>query len=547
MVKTNWVREGVVGQSLTDNILISRGIKNKEYFLRGTIWDIPDGMLLNDMDKAIPVIKEAIKNGVTFVIYSDYDVDGAIGAVVAYLMLKELGANVYYYTNNRFTQGYGMVVSGIDEIIQRHPDVKIILTVDNGISAHGPIDYANSLGLQVIVTDHHEQSETLPNAVAVINPKRNDSTYPFDGICGATVVWKLLRELYVDRDKANEYLDILAIATVGDVVPILEENRIIVKEGLKLLRDEKRLSLRILKELTKTADISSHFTLAFLYVPIFNAVGRLEGDITKVIQLLTSENEDECRTIVEELININEDRKAMTVAQVAKAEEILEVKGIKDVIVVYDESFSEGIIGLIAGRLKEKYNRPTFAFTKSETGVLKASGRSIEPFPLKKNLDTMKEVMLGYGGHALAAGLSIEADRLSEFEDRMLEIAKDTLVEKDFEKNIVFLDEITENQLSFDMIEELEELEPYGAGFPKPLLKLKDFNVRRAFFMGKDGVHLKLLGEHVSIIAWRQTREYEKMGNPLKVTSLGYPSKNIYNNNVSIQFMIENDNFKETN
>lgn len=544
-INKKWVRAGKKDGGVIDTILASRGIEDTEKFLNATVEDIPSGLLFNDAKKALKLLKESIKSGTKIVIYSDYDVDGATGAAVAYLMLKELGADVDYYTNDRFTQGYGMVLSGIDEIVDKHPNVGLILTVDNGIVAHGPIEYANSKGIKVIVTDHHLEGDSLPPAEAIINPKRKDTSYPFEGICGATVVWQLLRELYKKKEAAYKYLDILAIATVGDVVPILEENRIIVKEGLKMLQDETRLSLKILKEMTKTTEISSHFTLAFIYVPIFNAVGRLDGDITKVIRLLTSEDEAECREIVEELININEERKAMTEAQVIKAEELLEEKGIRKAIVVYHESFHEGIVGLIAGRLKEKYNRPAFAFTLTEQGTLKASARSIDGFHLKENLDLCKDVLLGYGGHALAAGLGVEKENLDEFEERINELADAQLTEDHLSKRLVYVDDLDEDDLTLDLIDELDKLEPYGAGFPKPLLKLNDFNVRRCFFMGKDNNHLKLLGEKASIIGWRQAKKYELDGSPLNVTSLGYPSKNVFRNNVSIQFVIEDDNFKE--
>lgn len=544
-VNTKWIREGKKADNVIDTILQTRGIKDKEKFLNGNIWDIPSGKLFNDSEKALLILKDYIKNKKKIVIYSDYDVDGATGASVSYLMLKELGADVAYYTNNRFSQGFGMVISGIDEIIDRHPDVGLILTVDNGIVAHDPIEYAKQKGIKVIVTDHHEQGDSLPPAEAIINPKRKDSTYPFDGICGATVVWQLLRELYTDRDAANKYLDILAIATVGDVVPLLEENRIIVREGIKMLEGETRLSLKILKEMTKTTEITSHFTLAFIYVPIFNAVGRLDGDITKVIELLISEDEKECREIIEYLININEERKSMTEAQVIKAEEILEEKGIKTAIVVYDESFHEGIVGLIAGRLKEKYNRPAIAFTMTEQGTLKASARSIDGFPLKDNLDKIKDVLLGYGGHALAAGLGVEADRLDEFEERINKLADSTLTEEDLSRKLIYVDELDESDLTFELIDELDKLEPYGSGFPKPLLKIKDFNVRRCFFMGKDNNHLKLLGNNIDMIGWRQTKNFEDKGSPLRVSALGYPGKNVFRNKVSIQFVIHDDNFKE--
>lgn len=538
-----WIKRKGEGSNITDKILSIRGIKDKNLFLNGKISDLHDISLLNDGVKAVEIIKKAIAEEELIVIYSDYDVDGASGASVAYLMLKECGANVYYYTNNRFSQGYGMCLSGLDEILSIHPDIKLILTIDNGIVAYDAIDYAKSKGIEVVVTDHHEPGDKLPGADAVVNPKRLDSTYPFDGICGAVVVWKVLRELYENKKDANKYLDILAIATVGDVVPLVDENRIIVKEGLKLLRDDKRLSLKILREETKTTDISSHFTLGFVYGPIFNAISRLGGDINLVIEFLVSKDEDFIRDAVTTLINYNEERKALTDIQLEESERVLSEKGIKEVIVLYDETFHEGIVGLIAGRLKEKYNRPTIILTKAENGNIKGSARSIEGFHLKENLDIIASTLLGYGGHALAAGLSLSPENLNIFEEKMIKLAKATLTEDDYIKKFYFIDTLSEKDINLKLIDELNQLEPYGAGFEKPLIKLKDFNVKRCFVMGQKKEHIKLMGNSISIIAWRQANNYAERGNPLKITALGYPEINVYNNNVNVQFVINEDNF----
>lgn len=541
-----WIREAS-GKTLTDAILSSRGITDRKKFLYGKLSDLYDASHFKDGDKAVEILREAIEKGHKIVIVPDYDTDGICGGAVALLMLRELGAKVDYYTNNRFTQGYGLGISSLDDIMKMHPDVKLIYTVDNGISAHEAAEYAkNTLGLQLVITDHHEAGETLPMADAIVDPKRRDATYPFDGICGAVVSWKVLRELYPNKKDANKYLDILSISTVGDVVPLLDENRIIVKEGLKLLKDDTRLSLRILREMTNTTDISSHFTLGFIYSPIFNAAGRLTGEVRDVIDVIVSEDEEFIREKLTKLINLNEERKALTTTQVEKAEDLLEKKGVNEVIVLYDPDFNEGIIGLIAGRLKEKYNRPTVVFTDSENGSLKASARSIEEFDMKKNLDKIADIILGYGGHAMAAGLSIEPDKLSEFEDKMIAIAKDILKPEDFIKKYRYVHTVKEDEIGMDMIDELTLLEPYGAGFPKPLIKLDSFNVRRCFVMGKEKIHIKLAGEKVSLIGWRMAEDYETKGSPLRITALGYPELNIYNNNVNIQFVINEDNFMGT-
>lgn len=543
MRKIKWIRKKSEGKTLTDKVLFAKGIENKELFLNGNISNIHNMSSMNDGLKAIKVIKETLKNNEKIVLMFDFDCDGSSGCAVAFMMLKELGGNVSYYSNNRFAQGYGMCKSGIDEIISLYPDTKLIITIDNGIMSFEGAEYVKSLGIKLIITDHHEQGKKLPIADAVVNPKRADSTYPFDGICGAVVIWKVLRELYKDKDEANKYLDILAIATVGDVVPLIDENRIIVKEGLKLLRKDKRLSLKILREMTNTTNINSHFTLAYLYAPIFNAISRIKGDIDLVVDFLVSEDEKFIRDAVTTLINYNEERKVLTTTQLIKAEEELSIKGVKEVIVLYNEEFHEGIIGLIAGRLKEEYNRPAFVFTKNNDGNIKGSARSITNFNIKESLDECQELLLNYGGHALAGGLSLEFKNLKAFEEKLIKLAQRTLTEDDYIKKFYYIDVLEENEINEELIEELAELEPYGVNFEKPLIKLKDFNINRCFTMGKEKEHIKLMGEDISLIGWRQTENYKKRKTPLKISALGYPELNIYNNNVNIQFIISEDNF----
>lgn len=541
--KRRWIKSKVEGETITEKVLSMNGIQDKEMFLNGKISDMHDISLLNDGELAVSIIKGAINNKETIVIYSDYDTDGSSGASVAVMMLKELGANVHYYTNNRFKQGYGMCISGIDEIRKIYPDVKLIITIDNGIVAFEAAEYLNKLGVKLVITDHHEQGEKLPIADAVVNPKRIDSTYPFDGICGAVVAWKVLRELYENKNEANKYLDILAIATVGDVVPLIDENRIVVKEGLKLLNNNSRKSLAILKEETETTIIDS-YTLGFLYSPIFNAVSRLNGDINPVIEMLMSEDEEFIRKTARELIEINEKRKRITNLQLELAEELLEKKGLKEVIVLYHESFDEGVVGLIAGRLKEKYNRPVFIFTKADNGeFIKGSARSIQKFDIKKNLDKCSDLLLGYGGHTMAGGLSLDINNLEQLENRLISLAKELLTEDDYVKEFYYVDILKEEDITMDLIEELRGLEPYGEGFQKPLFRLHDFNISRVFTMGSEKEHLKLVGEDLTVLAWRQVENYKGRGNPLKVTALGYPEINIFNNNVNLQFIVNEDNF----
>ena len=223
---------------------------------------------------------------------------------------------------------------------------------------------------------------------------------------------------------------------------------------------------------------------------------------------------------------------------------IIREEGVKEVIVLYDESFDEGVVGLIAGGLKEKYNRPVFIFTKADNGeFIKGSARSIQKFDIKKNLDKCSDLLLGYGGHTMAGGLSLDINNLEQLENRLISLAKELLTEDDYVKEFYYVDRLKEEDVTMDLIEELRGLEPYGEGFQKPLFRLHDFNVSRVFTMGSEKEHLKLVGENLTVLAWRQVENYKERGNPLRVTALGYPELNVFNNNVNLQFIINEDNF----
>lgn len=541
-----WLKSAGNGKTFTEKMLDMAGIPEEErdIFLKGNLSHIERGTEMIDADKAIKILKEAIAKKEKIIVYTDgNDSDGAAGGAIAVMMLREFGADVDFYSNNRFSQGYGMCVSGVEEILETHPDAKVILTVDNGVSAVEAVAFAKEKGLTVVVTDHHDVPETLPDADAIVNPKRKDCPSTFKQICGATVVWKVLRELYQDITEANKYLDIVAIGTVGDVMPLVNENRIMVKEGLRLLNNESRFSLKLLKEMTETAKVDATNTLGFLYVPIVNAVGRVGGNINPVIEMYMSDDEVFLRAKIEEFIELNTQRKGITEIQTEQIDATIDPENIPHFILAYSPDLHEGIVGLIAGRLKEKYNRPTIVLTKAENGDLKGSARSIEGFDMKENLDLCKDLLGGYGGHPMAAGLSLKEENLDALRDRLIQLAKDTLTEDDLAKKYYYLDSYKESDITVDLVEEIGMLEPYGPGFPKPLLRLTDFQVNRVFQMGANKDHLKLVGNNISVIGWRQAKNYSERKNPLKVQALGNPSINVYQNTVNVQFIIEGDNF----
>lgn len=549
------LQEETMLDEFTLRTLIARGIDTQEEidkFMRGTVYDLYDSRLMKDAEEAVSIILTHREMGHKLCIYTDYDCDGGMGGSCAYIMAKEAGIDVCFYANNRFTQGYGLCKSGIDEILSKYPEVKIILTVDNGISAHDGIKYAKSKGLTVIVTDHHEPGCTLPEADAIVNPKRKDDTYPFKGLCGAGVIWKLMLYLYykldIDLEKAYDVLDIVAVATVGDLVPLVDENRIIVKRGLELIKAEKRPVFRFFREVTKAQEINAHFTLGFQYCPMINSVGRLDGTIDTVINAFISNDEDTILQLVTYMFNKNEERKTLTIEQEKLSLEIVNSnygEEIPEILIVFDPSFHEGIIGLVAGRLKESFNRPVIVLTENN-GHLKGSARSIEGLHIKEALDKCKSLLLGYGGHDMAAGLSIEPDNLEPLREFLLKVVKETLTEDDFVKKYKFIQGLNANQISLDMVDAIRELEPFGMGFPKPLIKLTNFKVNNIYSMGEDKNHLKLVGNGLSIISWRGAEHYDMIGNPNKVKALGSPEINVYQNKVNLQFIVDGDNlYKE--
>lgn len=534
------------------NVLYNRGFRDVESidrFLQGTMTDLHDPRLLKDADKATDILIKAIKEDVFIVVYGDYDCDGVSSVTVMVELLQKAGARVGYYTNDRFKQGYGMMASGVDELLVMYPETKLIVTTDNGIMAFEGVKYAKDKGLTVVVTDHHEQGAELPNADAIVDPKRVDCDYPFDGLCGAGVAFKVMLLMYYKMGKPLQTvyntLDIVGMATVGDVVPLIDENRILVQKGLDMIRDEKRLAFRALREVFDAKVINAHFTIGFQYVPAVNSIGRLDGNPRRAIDMFFEEDYEAVLETAQYLKDINNKRKEITVEQCLEAEEMMKSKGLKHVIVAYSPTFHEGIVGLIAGRLKEEYNRPVFVFSSHE-GKLKGSGRGIDGFHLKKALEVLKEknLIVGGGGHAKACGLTIDMSMLEGFEKAVNEMAEAVLTEEDFTKKHDIDYVFHSSEVTIDVIDELKFLEPFGEAFSKPKLVVDGFNVDKVFYMGEEKNHVKLCSSGLDMILFRESEHFKSMGEPTRVKAIGYPDLNVWNNRVSVQFLIDGKNLQ---
>lgn len=529
------------------DILYKRGYKTEaqiQQFLFPDLSSILQDLDIKDMDTAIQLLERHIKAKDRIVVYRDYDCDGCASGAIAVECLRQLGARVEHYANKRSIDGYGLCEQGIENILARWPDTKVIMTVDNGISALSGIGYAKSLGLTVIITDHHECGDTLPSADAIIDPKRPDETCSFRDLCGAGVVFKLMLALYKHIGKYIEpviqTLDLVALATVADVVPIISENRFLVQEGLKQINAGTRPFFASLLSKGKYNNINAHRGLAFGLVPMVNSISRLDLDTADVVEMMLSKDMDRVNTLADMLISTNDRRKQVTKdAYELIQSQLPEPNATDSAIIVRNDSLPEGIIGIIAGRLKEQYNRPCVVATADGNGIIRASARSPEWFHLKEALDQISnDILLGYGGHAQAAGFSVSLKKFGTFSTEFTRLAH-RATPKDAAEAAKELDAVLlESDFSRAFVQELKMLEPFGAGFPPLLFGLKA-DPTEVVYMGQQKQHVKYkTASGLDIIQFGQGDQARRRTHfPHKF--VGSPSLNIWNNVVSVQFVCE--------
>lgn len=483
----------VIARILRNRDLIE--LEDYEKYFRGDLRGMYSPNLLKDMDKAVEKILSAIVEKQNIRVIGDYDVDGVCAGYILKEGLSLLSANVDYRVPNRVKDGYGLNKNLITWA--KEDGVDLLITCDNGIAATEAIDYANDLGMTVIVTDHHEVPYVLdetgkkryqmPNAYAVINPKREDCSYPFKGICGALVAYKVVQALFEKekREMPSDFLEAAAFATVCDVMELKDENRIVVKNGLESLKNTNNLGLKALLLVCeiKKENLSAYH-LGFNCGPCFNATGRL--DIAdRAIELLSCKNFDEAVCIARELKELNEQRKNMTMQGVKLAQQYVIDHHIEkdDVFVIYLPNCHESIAGIIAGRIKEEYNKPVIVLTKAEDGV-KGSGRSIEAYDMYESFSACKEYFLKFGGHKMAAGVSLKEENIELLRQTLNE--NSTLTEEDFEEKIVIDVPMPISYISEKLIGELSMLEPFGVGNEKPVFAQKGITVLSEERVGKE-------------------------------------------------------------
>lgn len=555
-------------------LLVNRDIyklDTAKEFLDSSIDNLYNGLDMLGMSGAVELMKNSINNNEKILIVGDYDVDGVISTYVLYTAISKCGGNVSFHIPDRIKEGYGINES----IIRKASDdnVDIIITCDNGIAAIEQVKLAKELGLKVIITDHHdvpfieeneERKYVVPDADFVINPKQENCNYKFDKICGAGVAYKFIECLYeefnISKEELYDLLQYVAIATVCDVVDLTSENRIIVKEGLKRINNTSNIGLRALfKETGLEEKIITVYTLGFVIGPSINASGRLE-QAEWALKMLLSDNEIEAKELAEKLNDLNKERQELTKEGLEEAIEIIEKNNMtKDkVLVVYLEDVHESIAGIIAGRVREKYNLPTIILTKAHDGA-KGSGRSIEEYNMFEELLKCKDLLGKFGGHPMAAGMSIPNENIDEFRNRLNNVT--TLTDEDIIPKVSIDMGLSLSQINYELIDQISLLEPYGKANPKPTFGMKKLKVVEARILGKNRNVLKLKltdgrlyiegiyfgdieGFEESIKLELGEDEYNKVfsgaSNNLYLDIICMPDINEFNGNKKVQLVISN-------
>lgn len=553
-----------IGQTFGIDPVIARLIRNRDVegmenicsYLYGTLEELPSPWLLKDMKKAVEILKDKIDQKARIRIIGDYDIDGVTATYILLTGFRRLGARVDTYIPDRIKDGYGMHSQLIEKASEDGIDT--IITCDNGIAASAEIQQAKEKGMTVIVTDHHEipyrdtdkgREWIVPEADAVINPKQSDCPYPNKNICGAVVAWKLIWALYetygIDRNEILEFSEPAAVATVGDVMDLQGENRIIVKEGLRRLPTTKNQGFRALIEANGLGgERITAYHVGFVLGPCINASGRLDT-AARALRLLCTEDADRAAKEAGDLVALNQSRKAMTEKGREEAERIIESQGLSSdrVLVVYLPECHESLAGIIAGRLREKYYKPSFVLTKAEKGA-KGSGRSIEAYSMYDELVKCSDLLEQFGGHPMAAGLSLAEENIDAFRKRLNEVC--TLTEEELVPKVVIDVPMPISYLSRTLTEQLSVLEPFGKGNSKPLFAQKGLRVLNLRIFGKNQNVAKMClmdgqGNSVDAVYFGAAKEFEQYVQQKELISVTYyPEINVYQGRESLQAVIRN-------
>lgn len=541
-------------------IIINRDIKEEDFsiFLQNDLKLMHNAGGLTGIEKAYEIIMEEIESGRKIRVVGDYDIDGVCSSYILVKALKYFGANVDVKIPDRIKDGYGINDNIINDAA--NDGVSMIITCDNGIAAHSQMKLAKRLGIKVIITDHHEVyqedgKDLLPVANVVINPKRSDCDYPFKSICGGLVAYKLMEYIYerlyskkiYDDEKLTDLFEVAAIATIGDVMPLVDENRILVKNGLKNLMHTKNLGLQALIKVTGMEGKKlTAYSIGFVLGPCLNAGGRLENALI-ALNMFMAESEEEAMEYASHLKELNDERKDLTLKNVKRAIEIAENEySDNDILVIYLDDCHESIAGIIAGRVREAIGKPTIILTEAfgEEDMIKGSGRSIESYNMFEALYEVKDIFVKFGGHHMAAGMSLKKERLDKFRERLNENSK--LCDEDFVQKIWIDIALPFSYLSLDFVRELDKLEPFGNKNEKPKFARKDIKIISKTILGKNKNVVKMVLEDVDktaveAIYFGDGEEFFKSIQDRKtIDIIYYPDINEYGGRESLQIVISN-------
>lgn len=542
---------------VTARLIRNRDIVGEEHirkYLYGDRTCLYDPFLMKDMDKVTEILKEKIQERKKIRVIGDYDIDGVMSTYILLTGLKGVGASVDHVIPDRMKDGYGLNENLIQQA--REENIDTIITCDNGIAASSQIQRGKEMGMTILVTDHHdipfqvikgEKKEILPPADAVVNPKQQGCTYPFSGLCGAGVALKVMEALYrkmqPERDIADELLEFAAIATVGDVMDLKDENRILVKEGLKRLHKTSNLGLQ---ELCRVNNLEPEnitpYHIGFVLGPCLNATGRLDT-AKRALKLLCSGQREEASHLAGDLKSLNESRKELTAEGVEEAIALVEHTELKNdsVLVVYLPECHESLAGIIAGRVREKYHKPTFVLTRGKEGV-KGSGRSTESYSMFEKMSECGEYLTKYGGHPMAAGLSLEEKNIEPFRKKLNELSG--LKPEDFVEKVTIDVPMPVNYIRKDLIQEMKLLEPFGKGNEKPLFAQKGLRIMdvRVFGKNRNVVKIKLadeMGYPMDGIYFGDGDLFlEEIRDKKTIAIVYYPEVNVYQGRENLQVVI---------
>lgn len=557
MTENKLVKQFLENHGITD--------KNKHQLLDMTWDEIPSGSLLKNADKFCTEVIKSVKNDERICVVGDYDTDGVMSTVIAVRSLQELNnylgtnAKISYFINHRFKDGYGISKQSIDKVLLKNPKLDTIVTVDNGIVAFDAVNYAKLKGIKILVTDHHKSLDTVPDADVLVDPTQPNDNYPFKGISGSTVIWKLMQNLaktyYPELTHTiNSFVDFVGMSVVSDVMPILQENRVYVKRALKIFNDEdsdfkNRFGWVALKEVlvrNKKLQKDKHIDeqdFGFLFSPIVNAQSRVTGEANMGVELFTSKNTTHIREIAEFMVDTNEKRKELSNGA---TEEILHNNDFSNlpIIIVRKDDLGDGIIGLVASKLTEKYNRPSIVFCKSDNGVLKGSGRSIEGIDITDACRKFSDLCLALGGHSQANGMSIPEENYDIFKQKLTDYMS-TIVPEDLSNEVKAEIKLDVHKITFDLLNEFYQYAPFGNGFEFPIFKVTDIDINKVQRLGKNKAHIKILADDLDILSWNPSEEFvDKASQASRADITGTLSINEFRGKKTLQLIVSNETAK---